>query len=54
MGSYFSFMKHTFNSNAYVKNEYVNFNRLNKYNEPLKYNVNIIKHFKPSLDTIYE
>ena len=58
MGSNFSFMnyivKPNVKTNVYVNNEYDKFNTLKKYNEPLIYNVNIIKSFKPTLDTIYE
>jgi hypothetical protein len=49
MGNYFSIVKP--NTNVNVKDE---FDKFNKYNEPLKYNVNIIKPFTPRLKTIYE
>ena len=60
MGNYFSIVKPNVN-NSIVNNDIVdnnynkeNYNKFKKYNEPLKYNVNIIKSFTPSLKTIYE
>ena len=55
MGNYFSIVKPIFmNSNITDNNYKENYHKLKQYNEPLKYNVNIIKPFTPSLKTIYE
>lgn len=57
MGNYFSMANANANvNNAIVYNNYnkEKYNKFKRYNEPLKYNVNIIKPFTPSLKTIYE
>jgi hypothetical protein len=53
MGNYLSMIKPNTNVNVNVNVKY-EFDKFNKYNEPLKYNVNIIKPFTPRLKTIYE
>jgi hypothetical protein len=55
MGNYFStlIVKNSLNNEVFDK--FNKYNKFNEYkNEPLKYNIDINKSYRPNLSTIYE